>query len=217
MMKYLLISLGVTATVLSAWGAWEHQHAIEGRIGYLTLAAPLVAATAALIPLMVERYLLIKQYVKAAAWGAVLVPVAALIFLVVAERVHTQKAAAQATRDAAKAHVARLVVEYEEAKRSAARASGDASLWRTRAKCNATCREKHDDAATSALERQHEAAERLRAAEVLAPSDSPLSAPAWLLPLTLDLLAFLCIWSAFSMVQAKKRRRRRLACGVVMD
>jgi hypothetical protein len=48
------LALGLTCTGLGCYGAFEFAYKLEGEVTYLVLAAPVIAATAALIPPIAE-------------------------------------------------------------------------------------------------------------------------------------------------------------------
>src|SRR5262245_28219523 len=88
--------LGLTCATLGAYGAFEFAHSLEGRVTYLVLGAPVIAATAAFIPPIAEATWKAGGYVKALLWWAVLVPAGAVVFFSAAERVHDTKAGVEA-------------------------------------------------------------------------------------------------------------------------
>jgi hypothetical protein len=85
------IGLGVVAAALGCWGAYEFGCKLEGGASYLSIAAPVIALAAALIPPLAENAWRQRQYAKSLFWCAVLFPAAATVFFGAAERVHLAK------------------------------------------------------------------------------------------------------------------------------
>ena len=85
--------LGLTCAGLGSYGAFEFAYKLEGTMSYLVVAAPVVAVTAALIPLIAEATWRAGGYVKALLWWAVLVPAGAVVLYSAAERVHDRRQA----------------------------------------------------------------------------------------------------------------------------
>src|SRR5262245_14097777 len=94
------LALGLICSGLGCYGAFEFALRLESEVTYLVLAAPVVAATAALIPPIAEATWRSEQTLKALLWWAVLLPAGAVVFFSAAERVHTAKAGAEAERSA---------------------------------------------------------------------------------------------------------------------
>ena len=94
------LALGLMCAGLGCNGAYEFAHRLEGEVTYLVLAAPVIAATAALIPPIAEATWRSGAPLKALLWWAVLVPAGAVVFYSAAERVHAAKAGAEAERSA---------------------------------------------------------------------------------------------------------------------
>jgi len=101
------LALGVSCAGLGAFGAYEFAHKLEGGVTYLVLAAPLIAVSAAFIPLIAELTWRRGHFLKAVLWWIVLVPAAAVVFFSAAERVHVAKAGAQAERSALRSSASR--------------------------------------------------------------------------------------------------------------
>lgn len=193
-----LLLVGVGAAGLGAVGAFEFQSKLEGSVNYLVIAAPLVAVAAALIPCFAEELWRAGHKVKALAWGLCLIPAAATVFLSVAERVHYSKAQAAAERAAQHSAVSRAEQALREAKDYRSTVEAEAASQRKLKRCKAECVAKHDDAVAKASQRVTEAEAALKSAEGRAVAEAPLSAPVWLLPASLDLIAFLAIWSGLA-------------------
>lgn len=191
------IGLGLVATGLGMFGAYEFARKLENGVSYLVIAAPVVAAAAALIPPIAEAMWRQGAYLKSLLWWLVLVPAAATVFYSAAERVHTSKAGAEAARGALRSAVERAQDDLKDAKALAqtARAEADKTLgWKT---CKTTCLGKREraDRADAVVEKAQAA---LTEAEAKATTESPYKAPVWLLPAALDLIAFMAIWSGLT-------------------
>jgi hypothetical protein len=94
------LALGLICTSSCCYGAFEFAYKLEGVVTYVVLAAPVIAATAALIPPIAEATWRSGHALKALLWWAVLLPAGAAAFFSAAERVHTAKAGAEAERSA---------------------------------------------------------------------------------------------------------------------
>lgn len=190
--------LGLTCAGLGSYGAWEFALKLEGgSVSYLVLAAPVIAAAAAMIPPLAEATWRGGQYLKALLWWAVLVPAGAVVFFAAAERVHVAKAGAQAGRDAARSVVSRAQAALTKAEGQLDKARADANRARGQKQCGPDCRTKLA-AETTAQADVVAARATLLQAESVATADSPLQAPVWLLPVALDLVAFMAMWTALS-------------------
>jgi hypothetical protein len=85
--------LGLICAGLGCYGSWEFALKLElGTVTYLVLAAPVIAAAAAMIPPIAEATWRGGQYLKSLLWWLVLVPAGAVVFFSAAERVHVAKA-----------------------------------------------------------------------------------------------------------------------------
>jgi hypothetical protein len=201
------LALGFSCAGLGAFGAYELAHRLEGEVTYLVLAAPLIAVAAALIPPIAETSWRSGYPLKALLWWAVLVPAGAVVFFASSERVHVAKAGAQAERVALRSVASRAQVALTKSEASLAQARAEANAVRAQRQCGPTCRTKL--AAEAAAQADVEAGRReLLSAESKATTDSPLQAPAWLLPAALDLVAFMAIWTAFSGGRSKPATAR---------
>jgi hypothetical protein len=193
------IFLGVITAGLGCYGAFEFTRKLEGGdITYLVIASPVIAAGAALIPPMAEACWKAGYRLKAFLWWLVLFPAAATVFFAAAERVHQAKATGEAERGAYRSAVVRAENELAEAKAAAFKATQEAD--EVRGWNNKTHKTYVGRMATEevALERRKVAEQALLDAEKKAPAESELKAPPWLLPLALDLIAFMAIWTGFS-------------------
>jgi hypothetical protein len=196
--RIVATGLGVSATALGCYGAYEYALKLEGgQVTYLVLAAPMVAASAGLIPPLAESLWKQRQRIKSALWWGVLVPAAATVFFAAAERVHHAQASNKAEIGAYSSSVQRAKADLDKAKadRDKAQAEADkAKGWKT---CGPQCKGLVA-ASESRQEAVRQAEATLLAAEARAVSESPLQAPVWLLPAALDVLAFMAIWTGLS-------------------
>jgi hypothetical protein len=196
--RFASIILGLVTALLGMYGAYQFGLRLEGRVSYLTIAAPVIAGAAALIPPFAEQAWRSKQYPKSLLWWAVLIPAAA---------------GAEAERSALRKAAGRAGQELSEAKHEAAKAEAEARRAETRKTCGATCREARQ-ARDEAHVRLEKAEQALFTAEAKATTDSDLVAPEWLLPAALDLIAFMAIWTGLTGPRAqpepKARRRRKI-------
>jgi hypothetical protein len=62
--RYASIVLGVVTALLGMYGAFQFGLKLEGEVSYLTIAAPVIAGAAALIPPMAEQAWRQRQYAK---------------------------------------------------------------------------------------------------------------------------------------------------------
>jgi hypothetical protein len=199
--------LGMAAAGLGMFGAYEFGYKLEGGVSYLTIAAPVIAMAAALIPPFAETSWRSGQYAKSLLWWAILIPAALTVFFGNAERVHVAKAGAQAERDALRGVADRTRQELAEAKLEAAKAQAKALKAEAKKACNLACREdlKARDEAASRVEAAKAA---LFEAEAKATSEASLKAPEWLLPASLDFIAFMGIWSGMTGPRAAPKRSK---------
>src|SRR5262245_48669187 len=126
MLKLSLLTLGIAAAALGCYGSFEQAMKTEGSISYLVLAAPVVAAAAALVPYFAEAAWHRKHRLKAIVWALVLIPTAATAFFAAVERTHGAKAGVEAERAAARAAVARAEDALVDARANVAKAEADA-------------------------------------------------------------------------------------------
>lgn len=189
-------SVGAACAALSAVGAYEMQLKQEGgTLNYLVVAAPLVAVCAALVPVLAERE---AHRMRALLWWLVCLPAAAaVVFFGAAERVHLSKAAGQSERDALRGAVVRAETALKEAKAETLKARQQADKVKGWKQCGDVCRAAQ--IAYDARKVEQEAAEKaLQQAQSKAVTEASLTAPVWLLPAALDLLAFTGIWAGLS-------------------
>jgi hypothetical protein len=210
------LALGLTCTGLGCYGAFEFAHRLEGEVTYLVLAAPVIAATAALIPPIAETTWRSGHVLKAILWWLVLLPAGAVVFFSAAERVHTATAGAEAERGALRGAAARAEATLTKAEAELAKARAQANKARGQKQCGPDCRTKLS-AEASAQADVEAARQGLLQAQRKATVESPFKAPVWLLPAALDAVAFMAIWTGLSgwssavLVKGPVKRPRRRA------
>ncbi len=201
-LKASLIGLGTIAAAIGCYGAYEQSAAING--GYLMIAAPVVALASAVIPYFAEEAWKAGHKLKAAILALILIPAAATVFYAAAERVHLAKAGAEAERASMRSAVILAENALGEAKASVVRAEADSKAARGKRSCNTDCLARWDNAAAAARKRVADATLAVTATSGRASEESPLKAPVWLLPLALDLVAFISIWTGLSLAASEK-------------
>jgi hypothetical protein len=214
-MRLGALSLGLTCASLGCYGALEFAFKLEGGITYLVLAAPVIAAAAALIPPIAETTWRSGHTRKAILWWLILLPTGAVVFFSAAERVHTAKAGAEAERSALRGAALRAEATLTKAEAEFAKARAAANKARGLKQCGPDCRTKL--AAEVSAQTDVDAARLgLLQAQRKATTESPLKALVWLLPAALDLVAFMAIWTGLSGWSSKasekgsvRRPRRR--------
>ena len=211
------ITLGTAATGLSAYGVYEYAQASE-QTGYLLVAAPFIAASAALIPILVELHWRAGHITKALAFSVFLVPAAILVFASVAERVHYAKQAKVGQVAQSQAQVELLRATYDRSVEATKRAVANAEKATSMRRCKEQCRAKYAGLVAAAKQAEASAREAYLNSTGSKVEASSISPPAWLLPLVLDLASFLFLWSGLTPGQSKpkpkakapvKRRARR--------
>jgi hypothetical protein len=118
---------------LGCFGAFDFAYKLEGEVTYLVLAAPVIAATAALIPPIAETTWRSVHVLKALLWWAVLLPAGAVVFFSAAERVHTAKASAEAERSALRGAASRAEATLTKAEAGLVKAKADGNKARSEA------------------------------------------------------------------------------------
>jgi hypothetical protein len=218
LLKTSLLLLGLMAAGISCYGSFEQGLLMDkGQISYLTLATPLVALGSLLTPYFAECAWKQGHHLKAIIWVFVLVPTTATVFYNSAERVHNAKAGMKAENHAQNLAVARAEKTLNEAKEARDRAETAAAESKKlqRKSCPDACLQqlkRLDDAFDLAVDRVNKAEAKVRDIQALALADSPLLIPTWLMPVALDLFAFMSIWSGLAIsapTEAKAARRRR--------
>lgn len=190
--------IGIVTAAVGCYGAYEYGLKLEGgKISYLAIGAPIVAVVAAFAPPFAEHLAKQGEYTKAACWWLTLIPAAAMIFFAAAERVHMAKASHEAETRAQRAVAYRANDVYVEAKNELKLAEAEEAKAKVQKNCNTSCQVKLE-VAQRARQKLAEAEDKLLKAESLAATDSEWKAPPWLLPVTLDIIAFMAIWSGLS-------------------
>lgn len=199
MIKYLALFFGTAAAAIGCYGAYEQADHLSG--GYLVIAAPVVAGASAFIPYFAERAWQAGHWFKAIIFALVLIPAAATVFYAAAERVHSAKAGAEAERAALRQAIGRASQAHQEARAKADKAEQDAKTWRAKPDriCGDACQAKWEGEAKAARGREAEALKAVTTAQGQATEESPIQAPIWLLPMALDLFAFVTLWFGLSL------------------
>lgn len=209
----VIFLIGLGAGLLGCFGAYEYALKLEGgQMTYLVVAAPLVAMMATLIPPLAEHCWKNAEHFKSIIWWTSLIPVAALIFLSAAERVYMAKANQTAEIAAKNFAAVRARTVYAEVKDALAIAEADEAKAKATKNCNTQCRTRLEVASMTRA-KFAEAEANLAKVESTAIIDSYWKPPVWLLPASLDIIAFLGIWTGLSgpwvvrMSRFKFRRR----------
>lgn len=194
----VIFFIGLAAGALGCLGAYEYALKLEGgQLTYLVVAAPLIAIMATLIPPLAEHCWKNNEHFKSVIWWLSLIPVAALIFLSAAERVHMAKAGQQAEIAAKQFAAVRARTLYQEAKDALSIAEADEAKAKVTKNCGPQCLTKLERASSARI-KFAEAETNLIKVESTAIDDSKWKPPVWLLPAALDLIAFLGIWTGLS-------------------
>lgn len=197
-----LLGLGVCAGAVGIYGAFEQTKALEGgAVTYLTVGAPLVALAAALLPPFAEKLWQRGHRLKSVLLWLALVPAAGYVALASTERVHDLKATASASRSALAATAERARGDLHAAKEALSKAEpGEAKALARKASGKTLGTESRTALATAEQARAKvaKAEAALKAADAQATKEAALAPPAWLLPASLDLVAFLLIWSGLT-------------------
>lgn len=190
----IMFGVGVMGAGLSAWAAWEYAHGLEGEVSYLVLAAPLVAVCAAIIPPFAEWLVKRGQVAQAILWAPALIACLATVFYTSAERVHYGKAGQAADIVARREAASRAEAVLADARARLATAEQGEARARAQKECGPQCRTALATAeqARANVTQAEQALARVQAQAIAA---SDLKAPAWLLPVALDLVTFMAIWA----------------------
>lgn len=188
---------GVAAGAVAAYGAWEYMLRIEGSVTYLVIAVPIIAFMGLFVPSIAEWHWKREETFKTIFWLGSLVAVLAVVFLNNAERLERSKAAMSAETRALSSQAVRARAELEAAEAALPSAEKGEAAAKAKKTCNDRCRE-----ALLLAETARKRVEDARSAVFKAEADdiggSKWTAPPWLLPLALDLIAFMSIWTALS-------------------
>ena len=194
--------MGVSAGSVGCWGAYEWALKLEhGTISYLVVAAPLIAIGGTIIPPLAEHLWKKGEIMKSTMWWLAMAPVLAVLFFSAAERVHQikavdsaeiiarQKAANRAELDLINAQAKLAIVEVSEIRAKAIVNAGKI--------CNMTCSQDLLAAEATRAEVVN-LQEKLEKKQGLATTESELKAPDWLIPVGMDIIAFLAVWTSLS-------------------
>ena len=193
------LGLSPSARCVQAWaatGLMSSLDKLEGEVTYLVLAAPVIAATAALIPPLAEatwRNGALSRpffggpfWFRPEPWCSSALPSASTG----PRPVRSRARCSSWRRNSSPGSTHQ---ERSEPGQGASRGQRSAG----QKQCGPVCRTKL--AAEAAAQADVDAARReLLSAESKATTDSPLQAPVWLLPAALDLVAFMAIWTGLS-------------------
>lgn len=188
------LALGIGAVGVSCFAAYSAAASVDG--GYLTIAAPLVALSAAAIPAYAEVAIHHRQWMRLVCMMAVWTLCAATVFFAAVERTHYAKGAGEAQRAAMHTAADRAKADLADAKSAAATATAAANKVRGKDGPRARAILASE---TEALSRVEQAKTALIASEGHAVTESDIKAPDWLLPLSLDLVGMVLISAAFGL------------------
>lgn len=194
----------VLGTALAGVGCYaSYESAAKADGGYLILMAPLAALAAAFIPVLWERALHDRQWVRALALFIVWLPCVATVLSTAFERNHFAKAGGEAERTALRTSVERAKAERNDAKAALAAATAAANKVRglEGKACKTSC--------LSAKATETAAAVRLTAketalasAESKAVSEASYKQSPWLLPLAAEGASIILIACGFGLGRA---------------
>lgn len=215
MFRWSMMALGITAGGLGCAALAEQQYRYEGGITYLVIAGVVVGVAAVFLPYCVERTWRSKQRLKAVILLLACLLAVASVFLIQVDRVHKGRSGADAERAANHA----AVTDAEEAlklalvKAQLAEADAKRARQQSNKKCDAACLRKWDDEAGAARQRVTEARDAITRLRAKATEANPIQAPVVLLPIALDLIGFVSIWTALAVkrkpAELKRPRKRR--------
>jgi len=211
--------VGLVAAGLSCYGAWEYALRLEGgQVTYIVLAAPFLVAAAAFFPPVFHWAWDTGSKLRAIlVWPLVVVPAAVVAFYAASERIHHAKAGSHAERLALSSAADRARSDLADAKTAARQAAQVEARFNGVKNCGPQCRNARETA-EGARKRAADAEQRLIQAEARATKEAPYQMPPWLLPVSLDLTAFIGIWLGLGgpwRVSTEKptphRRKRKVA------
>lgn len=188
------LALGIGAVGVSCFAAYAAAASVDG--GYLTVAAPLVALSAAALPAYAEVAIHHRQWARLACLMTVWTLCAATVFFAAVERTHFAKAGGEAQRAAMHTAAERAAADLTEAKTAAKGATVAADKVRGKDTPRAKAALQSE---TAALVRVETARAAVKTAESQAVAESDMKAPDWLLPLSLDLVGMVLISAAFGL------------------
>jgi hypothetical protein len=195
--RTVALTLGTALAGVDAYATYEAAARADG--GYLMLAAPLVALSAVVLPVLWDHCLAEKRGFRALVLFLAWLPCAAVVFYAAAERVHLSKGVAESERASIRAAADRAKVELTEAKTALAAATAAADKVRglTDKQCHKTCLSIRATE-IAAQDRVRGAEGALKAAEATAVTESNLKAADWLLPLSLNLGGLVLVWTGLA-------------------
>lgn len=188
------LALGIGAVSISCFAAYAAAASVDG--GYLTVAAPLVALSAAALPAYAEVAIHHRQWTRLACILAVWTLCAATVFFAAVERTHLAKGEGEAQRAAMHTAADRAKADLVDAKTAATTATTAANKVRGKDTPRAKVLLASE---AEALARVEQAKAVLIASEGRAVTESEIKAPDWLLPLSLDLVGMVLISAAFGL------------------
>jgi hypothetical protein len=188
--RALSLFIGISAAALGCYSAFTFAVKLDGS-SYLALAAPLVAASAPIIPPIAMRAWTARRYFDSIVLWLALVPATLTVFFAAAERTHYANAGAAAERAAAHSSAARADSDLADAKASTKTATAAADKVRglNDKACGPKCQSIRASE-TAATGRVADTERALRKAQGQSQAEASLTAPVWLLPVALDLVAF---------------------------
>ncbi len=191
--------LGATSAAIGGFAAYDYAVKLEGgTVSYLVIAAPVVATSAAILPIIVERAWMSGEYIKGFVTSLLIIPAMATVYLSTVERLETVKSPHYAQSAAAQSAIERASVAVEQA-RSAYSKAGEAYAKAGGKNCGET---RKCNALKTSLELTEteiaKAEARLNEAQKANSYRAPNAALSWLLPFVIDGLAFVGLWLAFS-------------------
>lgn len=193
--------MGASATAVGCYSAYEYGLSLnDGKLSYLAIGACIVPAMATIIPPLAEYAWRNAEPLKSFLWWIALVPAGAIIFFSAAERVHHAKASNEAEITAKYNAMIRAREELKEVKTELAaivEKEARAKAAKEQDKCNADCRTTLV-LADSLHKRLVKVKTDLFDAEKNSVADSQWKAPPWLLPVALDIISFMAIWTSLS-------------------
>lgn len=209
-LRLAYLTVGAIAIGLSMYGAYTAAFKVEGEVSYVVIAAPLVAGVAALAPVFAEHSFRDGANVRGLFWVLALIPAGVVAFDGAYQRTHHAKALTLSERQAHERAVQRAEADLKSAKAEAAAKAAEADKYRAVRddQCGPKCAlarsaEQRANAAVTAAEGKLLASDKLKTA---APA---WALPPWVLPVALDVTAFLAIWSGLSPGRKRKPKQEK--------
>lgn len=198
--RVVAFSIGAGSACVSCWGAWEYAQALEGGVvTYLVIGSPLIAASVAIIPPTASSAWKSGELSQALATWLALIPCAAFVFFAAYQRVHDASAAQTAQSQARTFASMRAQSEVDELKSKIA----SKEMEEARARANPKCDRIPDcrtilELVSGWRAKLTEAEQQLAEKQAVATTESAVKMPKWLMPVTLDILAFCFVWIGLS-------------------